>query len=69
MAQASTVESKDRAPNIWALITLSSIPFIMVLGNSMLIPVLPTVSKVLNVSYFQVQPVDYFIFHPCSHRH
>ncbi|MBH8606684.1 MFS transporter [Thermoactinomyces sp. CICC 10521] len=54
MAQASTVESKDRAPTLWALITLSFIPFIMVLGNSMLIPVLPTVSKVLNVTSFQV---------------
>jgi MFS transporter, ACDE family, multidrug resistance protein len=53
MAQASSLESKENAPKISALITLSSIPFIMVLGNSMLIPVLPTISKVLNVSSFQ----------------
>jgi MFS transporter, ACDE family, multidrug resistance protein len=39
----------------WAvLITLSSIPLIMVLGNSMLIPVLPTAEKVLDVNAFQV---------------
>lgn len=37
-----------------SLIILSSIPIIMVLGNSMLIPALPTVEKTLNVSSLQV---------------
>ncbi|MFC7440950.1 MFS transporter [Laceyella putida] len=42
------------APSWSVLITLSSIPLIMVLGNSMLIPVLPTAGKVLKVNAFQV---------------
>lgn len=42
------------APSWSILVTLSSIPLIMVLGNSMLIPVLPTAGKVLHVNAFQV---------------
>ncbi len=45
---------KTQKLQIAALVTLSSIPFIMVLGNSMLIPVLPTAEKALNVNSFQV---------------
>jgi MFS transporter, ACDE family, multidrug resistance protein len=36
-----------------AIISLSSIPLVMTLGNSMLIPVLPTMEKELNISPFQ----------------
>lgn len=36
------------------LITLASIPFIMVLGNSMLIPILPQIQRELNLSQLQV---------------
>lgn len=36
------------------LICLSAVPFIMVLGNSMLIPVLPQMKEALNVSQFKV---------------
>lgn len=37
-----------------ALTAMATVPFIMVLGNSMLIPVLPLIKKVLNISQFQV---------------
>lgn len=37
----------------WAIVSLASIPLVMTLGNSMLIPVLPTMEKVLNISSFQ----------------
>lgn len=36
------------------LIALASIPFIMVLGNSMLIPILPQIQKKLDISAFEV---------------
>ncbi len=36
------------------LLALSSVPLVMTLGNSMLIPVLPFISKKLNISSFQV---------------
>lgn len=35
------------------LLSLASIPLMMTLGNSMLIPVLPTIQKKLNISAFQ----------------
>jgi len=38
----------------WDLLALSSIPLIMTLGNSMLIPILPLISKELGVGPFQV---------------
>jgi MFS transporter, ACDE family, multidrug resistance protein len=37
----------------WDLFALSSIPLVMTLGNSMLIPVLPTMEKKLGISGFQ----------------
>jgi len=38
----------------WDLLALASIPFIMTLGNSMLIPILPQISRELQVSSFKV---------------
>ncbi|MDQ0193207.1 MFS transporter [Paenibacillus wynnii] len=38
----------------WDLVALASIPLIMTLGNSMLIPILPQISKELDISTFQV---------------
>ena len=38
----------------WDLIALASIPLIMTLGNSMLIPILPQIAKELNISSFMV---------------
>ncbi|GGE61138.1 MFS transporter [Priestia taiwanensis] len=38
----------------WALWALSSVPLVMTLGNSMLIPILPVIERQLNISHFQV---------------
>lgn len=54
MTKANANENQKTTPNVGILIILSSIPFIMVLGNSMLIPVLPTIGKELGISTFQV---------------
>src|ERR1700730_7849741 len=52
----STTSSKQSLP--WLqIIVLSSIPLIMVLGNSMLIPVLPEMQHALHVSKFQASLV------------
>ncbi|WP_078547951.1 MFS transporter [Litchfieldia alkalitelluris] len=37
----------------WAIVSIASIPLVMTLGNSMLIPVLPTFEKELGISAFQ----------------
>jgi MFS transporter, ACDE family, multidrug resistance protein len=37
----------------WTVVSIASIPLVMTLGNSMLIPVLPTFEKELNISAFQ----------------
>ncbi|MBW4083398.1 MFS transporter [Paenibacillus sp. S150] len=42
---------KDRK---WDLAALASIPLVMTLGNSMLLPVLPQISRELKISSFQV---------------
>ena len=39
---------------MWGIISISSIPLVMTLGNSMLIPVLPTIEKELGISSVQV---------------
>lgn len=41
----------------WDLISLASIPLVMTLGNSMLIPVLPTIEKELNINSLQVSMI------------
>lgn len=38
----------------WSLWALSTVPLVMTLGNSMLIPVLPSIENKLNISDFQV---------------
>jgi ACDE family multidrug resistance protein len=38
---------------IWEFIAIASIPLVLVLGNSMLVPVLPDMEKRLNISQFQ----------------
>lgn len=48
--------AKAAKPNADAMKTvylLLSVPFIMVLGNSMLIPVLPAIQKAININLFQ----------------
>jgi MFS transporter, ACDE family, multidrug resistance protein len=41
----------------WAILSLSSIPLVMTLGNSMLIPVLPSMEKKLSISAFQTSMI------------
>ncbi len=49
------VDQKDDArSHSKKLMVLSTVPFIMVLGNSMLIPVLPKMMKVMHLTLFQV---------------
>jgi ACDE family multidrug resistance protein len=38
----------------WDLISIASIPLIMTLGNSMLIPILPAIAKNLHINQFEV---------------
>ncbi|TCS96398.1 MFS transporter [Hazenella coriacea] len=54
MTTANLNKKQKTTPNAAVLIVLSSIPLIMVLGNSMLIPVLPTIGKELGITTFQV---------------
>lgn len=44
----------SRQPEAVTLAALACIPFIMVLGNSMIIPVLPQIKSALNLTQFQV---------------
>jgi ACDE family multidrug resistance protein len=41
----------------WDLVALASIPLIMTLGNSMLLPTLPQIERVLGISAFQVSMI------------
>lgn len=41
----------------WDLVSISSVPLIMTLGNSMFIPILPTIQKKLQISTFQVSMI------------
>src|SRR5690606_30271034 len=55
--QASSSAAPDRAGeslSLWALAALCSVPCVMVLGNSMLIPVLPAMGHALDVIPVQV---------------
>lgn len=46
-----------KAKTIPILAALGAVPFIMVLGNSMLIPVLPEMQKQLGITQFQTSLV------------
>lgn len=50
------MEKTDRSENIvskWCIFSLASIPLVMTLGNSMLIPVLPVLEEKVGISSFQ----------------
>lgn len=49
-SQSSANSSKNRT---WEFIALATIPLVLVLGNSMLVPILPELQKELGVSQFQ----------------
>lgn len=47
----------DKKPNAWAIFAIALTPFMMVLGNSMLVPILPTMKAKLHLSQFEVSLV------------
>src|SRR5690625_2546059 len=53
MAIDSRKSSLDSQEKRWIIISLASIPLIMTLGNSMLIPILPLLEKELDISKLQ----------------
>ena len=46
-------ECNDSKVSKWCVISMASIPFVMTLGNSMLIPVLPIFEEQVNITSFQ----------------
>ncbi|MCA1035419.1 MULTISPECIES: MFS transporter [Bacillaceae] len=46
-------KNNDTHNQKWAVLSISSIPLVMTLGNSMLIPVLPVMERELGISSFQ----------------
>ncbi|HWO76685.1 MAG TPA: MFS transporter [Bacillus sp. (in: firmicutes)] len=48
-----SITDKKTHQQKWAIVSIASIPLVMTLGNSMLLPVLPTMEKELNISPFQ----------------
>ena len=46
-------KEQDNQSQKWAIISIASIPLVMTLGNSMLIPVLPVMEKKMGISAFQ----------------
>src|SRR3954467_12303999 len=59
--KSSSAEKKKKSGELskqkWAIVSLSSIPLVMTLGNSMLIPVLPSMEKELSISSFQTSMI------------
>src|SRR5690625_3423558 len=54
MDNGENISSKElQEKRRWAIISLASIPLIMTLGNSMLIPILPMLEKELDITKFQ----------------
>ena len=52
--KGSKSDSKENPSNQkWAVLSISSIPLVMTLGNSMLIPVLPVMENEIGISPFQ----------------
>jgi ACDE family multidrug resistance protein len=50
----SSPDAKNgRKSKAWEYIALSTVPLVLVLGNSMLVPILPTLKKELGISQFQ----------------
>ncbi|MHC0035656.1 MFS transporter [Pseudoneobacillus sp. C159] len=56
-SKKGTAKSGEIAKQKWAIISLASIPLVMTLGNSMLIPVLTTMENKLNISAFQASMI------------
>ncbi|CEG27505.1 MFS transporter [Bacillus sp. B-jedd] len=56
-AENDSKKSASIAKQKWAILSISSIPLVMTLGNSMLIPVLPAMEKELNISPLQTSMI------------
>jgi MFS transporter, ACDE family, multidrug resistance protein len=56
-SSAGKKKSNEVSKQKWAILSLSSIPLVMTLGNSMLIPVLPSMEKKLSISSFQTSMI------------
>jgi len=54
---AGQKKQSEIAKQKWAIVSLSSIPLVMTLGNSMLIPVLPSMEKELSITSFQTSMI------------
>ncbi|WP_285857672.1 MFS transporter [Neobacillus cucumis] len=54
---AGQKKQSEIAKQKWAIVSLSSIPLVMTLGNSMLIPVLPSMEKELTITSFQTSMI------------
>lgn len=50
-------KSSEVSKQKWAILSISSIPLVMTLGNSMLIPVLPSMEKKLSITSFQTSMI------------
>lgn len=46
-------QSEGGKGNVWEFMAIATVPLVLVLGNSMLIPVLPQMEKALKISQFQ----------------
>lgn len=57
LTRSGGIQSKNKQDHenndTWAIISIASIPLVMTLGNSMLIPVLPVMEKEMGISSFQ----------------
>ncbi|WP_342543604.1 MFS transporter [Paenisporosarcina sp. FSL H8-0542] len=47
------MENSEKKVSTWCIVSMASIPLVMTLGNSMLIPVLPILEKTVGISSFQ----------------
>lgn len=47
------MENSEEKVSTWCIVSMASIPLVMTLGNSMLIPVLPILEKTVGISSFQ----------------
>ncbi|MCD9025628.1 MFS transporter [Cohnella silvisoli] len=52
-AKSSPDAEGGRKSKVWEYIALSTVPLVLVLGNSMLVPILPTLKDELGISKFQ----------------
>ena len=48
-----TGNNQENKVSVWCIISMASIPLVMTLGNSMLIPVLPILEKKVDITSFQ----------------